>query len=172
MPDHSKRKGGGLSRESAANRITAYVYGNILVTAALVALDPADLAASTALAYVVGTAVSTMVAHVVAETVGLRVRTNTPPGFSALAHELRDAVPIASSAAVPALLMVAALLGWLDTVVALQCAIGLTLLRMAGLGWAVGRIRRKPAALPTFLSGILLAVLCMAAAILKWWLTH
>ena len=161
-----------LSREDAASRISAFVYGNILVMASLVALHPEDLDGPTGMAYVTGTAVSTFVAHVVAESVGLRVRTDTHPRLSTIVHELRDAVPIASSATVPALLMIAALLGWLDTTDALRLAIAATVLRLAGLGWAVGRIRGERASLRTFLSGILLAAVCVSAAVLKWWLTH
>lgn len=162
----------GLSREDAASRISAFVYGNILVMAALIALHPDDLARPTGVAYVVGTAVSTFVAHVVAESVGLRVRTDTRPRLSTIVHGLRDALPIASSAAVPAVLMIAALLGWLDTTTALQGAMAVTVLRMAGLGWVVGRVRGERASLRMFLSGILLAVVCVIAAVLKWRLTH
>ncbi len=107
--------GGGprknLSREDAANRITAFVYGNILVITALVALHPQDLDGPKGVAYVVGTALSTFVAHVIAESVGLRVRTDIRPQRSTVVHELRNAVPILSSATLPALLMITVLAG-------------------------------------------------------------
>lgn len=170
LPGKDPRK--GLSREDAASRITAFVYGNILVIAALVALHPHDLEGPKGVAYVVGTAVSTFVAHVIAESVGLRVRTDAHPRYTTVVHELRDAVPIASSATLPGLLMITALLGWLDTATALQLAIAATVVRLAGLGWVVGHLRRERASWRTFLSGVLLAGVCVAAAGLKWWLTH
>lgn len=161
-----------LSREEAASRTTAFVYGNILVIAALVALHPDDLQGPKGVTYVLGTAVSTFVAHVLAEAVGFRVRSDAHPRPSAVVHELRDAVPIASSATLPALLMITALLDWMDTTNALQLAIAATVVRLAGLGWVVGRFRRERASWRTFLSGILLAAACVGAAALKWWLTH
>jgi VIT1/CCC1 family predicted Fe2+/Mn2+ transporter len=103
---------------------------------------------------------------------GLRVRTDIRPQRSTVVHELRNAVPILSSATLPALLMITALLGWVDTTTALQLAIAATVVRLAGLGWALGHLRRKRASWRTFLSGILLAAICVAAAGLKWWLTH
>jgi hypothetical protein len=161
-----------LSREDAAGRITAFVYGNILVLAALIALHPADLEGPRGVAYVVGTAVSTFVAHVLAESVGARVRNDIRPDLPAVVHNVRDAVPVLSSATVPGLLLVTALLGWLNTTAALQLALGVTVLRLAALGWVVGWIRGERASMRTFLSGILLAAVCASAAVLKWWLTH
>jgi hypothetical protein len=161
-----------LSREDAANRITAFVYGNILVMAALVALHPDDLAGPKGVAYVVGTALSTFVAHVVAESVGFRMRTETGPGRSFLAHGLRDAVPILTSAALPTVLMITAVLDRVSTTTALQLAIAATVVRLAGLGWVLGRLSGEHASWRMFRSGFLLAALCVAAAVLKWWLTH
>ncbi|NLE78567.1 MAG: hypothetical protein GX610_03130 [Rhodococcus sp.] len=48
-----------LDRESAASRASAYVYGNVLVLAALVALRPDYLTGLEGVAYATGTAVST-----------------------------------------------------------------------------------------------------------------
>jgi hypothetical protein len=59
-----------------------------------------------------------------------------------------------------------------DTTAALQLAIAVTVLRLAGLGWAVGRFRRQRAPLRTFLAETLLALVCLAGAVLKWVLTH
>jgi hypothetical protein len=161
-----------LSREDAASRITAFVYGNILVMAALIILHPDDLLGPTGIAYVAGTAVSTFLAHLIAESVGLWVRTDTHPAMSTLRHEARDALPIASSAALPAVPMLIALGGRLDTTLALRLAIGVTVVRLASLGWVVSRTRGERASLRTFLAGVLLAVVGTVAAVVKWWLTH
>lgn len=182
-----------MTAEDVSGRITAFVYGNILVLAALIALRPEDLLGPKAIAYVLGTGVSTFLAHVISEWVGSSVHTHTHTQDRAHAHAhahdragggagghagsrfthlLEDALPIASSALTPALLMAAALLGWIGPTVALLAAIIVTVLRMAGLGWVVGRLRRQPASFRTFLAGIVLAAVCSAVAVLKWWLTH
>jgi hypothetical protein len=161
-----------LAPEEAAGRITAYVYGNVLVLAALVALHPDDLTGPKALGYVVGTGVSTFVAHVFAESVGARVRTDRRPTAADLHHELRDSLPILSATAVPALLLSAALLGRLDAPLALGAAIGVIVLRLAALGWIVGHLRRRQASMRTFIAGVLLAGTGAGIAVLKWWLTH
>lgn len=166
------RFGRDLSRAEAASRITAFVYGNILVIAALVALHPDDLNGPKGVSYVVGTAVSTFLAHFIAESVGYRVRTDSQPHRSEVVHELRDAMPIISSATLPAVLMVTALLGWLNTSTALQLAILATVGRLGLLVWVVSRLRGEQPSWRTFRSGLLLAVVCLIVAALKWWLTH
>lgn len=161
-----------MSLIDAASRISAFVYGNILVMAALVALRPADLLEPTAIAYVAGTGFSTFIAHVLAESVGLRVRADRRMSWQDLRHELRDSVPIVSSATFPLLMMALAGLGWLDPEVALPAAIGATVLRLAGLGLVVGHLRGRRPSARTVVAGALLALFCLAAAILKAWLTH
>jgi hypothetical protein len=165
-----------LTAEDAASRITAFVYGNILVLAALLALHPNDLTGPKAIAYVVGTGVSTFLAHVVAELAGGSVHAvegeTGAAGRLRLRHHLWDAVPIASSAITPAALMAVVLVGWVAPITGLILAISVTVLRLAGLGFVVARLRQKKASLRTILAGILLAVVCVVAALVKWWLTH
>jgi hypothetical protein len=163
---------GAPAPEDSARRVSAFVYGDILVLAALVALDAEDLNGTKAVAYVVGTGISTFVAHVLAESVGFRVRTDQRVTPELVRHELRDSVPIISATALPALLLGAARLGWLDGGQALLLAIGVTVVRLASLGWVVGHLRQRRASWRTFLSGVLLAVAGVGAAALKWWLTH
>ena len=152
--------------------MSAYLYGDVLVLAALVALRPADLTGTTGLAYVLGTALSTYAAHVLAEAVGLSIR--GAPGVSSaeLRHELRDALPIASAASGPALLMVATLLDWWTPGTALTLAVAVTAARLAVLGWVIGYLRGEPPSPRTFLAGIVLALTGATVAVLKWWLTH
>ena len=155
-----------------ATRVSAYVYGDVLVLSALVALHPEDLEGTTGLAYVLGTTVSTYVAHLLAEAVGgsIRSRSRVPP--PPVRHELRDAVPIASAGPGPALLMAASLAGLCSATAALTLAIGITVVRLAALGWVVGYVRGAPPSVRTFLAGVLLAVAGVAVALLKWQLTH
>ncbi|MHA7143028.1 MULTISPECIES: hypothetical protein [unclassified Arthrobacter] len=156
-----------LSKEDASSRITAFVYGDILILAALIALYPEDLLTSKALIYIIGTGTSTFIAHVLAEHVGVRVTAPDQATTPHLRKEAWHAVPIASAAVGPALFMTAALVGWVDPGLALQLAIIITVVRLASLGWVVGHLRGERAAPQTFILGIVLAALCLAAALLK-----
>ncbi|WP_434995480.1 hypothetical protein [Arthrobacter sp. Ld5] len=158
--------------EDAAGRISAYVYGNILVLAALIALQPDDLDGPKGVGYVLGTAVSTFIAHLFAETSAQRVRLDRPLTWEELRHEARHAAPIASTAATPTLLMIGALAGWWPTTVALVLSIAVTIGRLVALGWVVGRLSRRRVSRRPFVSGLLLAAVCLLVAVLKWWLTH
>ncbi len=165
-------RGGHLDAERTATRASAYLYGDVLVLAALLSLHPDDLTGTTGLAYVLGTALSTYAAHVLAEAVGLSLRGGQRVSSADLRHELRDAVPIVSASSGPALLMVAVLLGWWPPGTALAIAIAVTTVRLAVLGWVIGYVRGKPPSLRTFLAGIVLALTGLTVAVLKWWLTH
>ncbi len=158
--------------ERVATRVSAYLYGDVLVLASLIALRPEDLTGTTGLAYVLGTALSTYVAHVLAEAVGSSIRAGGRVSNTALRHELRDAVPIVSAGLGPALLMVAALLEWWPADWALVMSIAVTVVRLAVLGWVIRYLRGEPPSLRTFLAGIGLALTGLVVAALKWWLTH
>lgn len=166
------RRARPLDREAAASRISAFVYGNILVTAALVTLVPADLRHSHALLVVAGTGLSTFVAHVLAETVGARARSDEALGWDSLRHEARHALPVVSSTAIPVGVLALALPGWIDASWALGGALAATLLRLASLGWLVTHLRGEPASWRTFTAGVVLAALAGATALLKAVLTH
>jgi hypothetical protein len=161
-----------LDPEDASSRITAYVYGNILVMTALIALDPPDLLGSTAVAYVVGTGLSTFVAHLVAELAGFGFRTERRMTLADVRHEARGSVPIISAILIPVLLVLAALWGWLGEELALRLAIAVTVVRLALFGWVVGHLKGRKASTYSVAVGILLAVGGTAAAIIKFWLTH
>lgn len=156
-----------LSREDASSRITAFVYGDILILAALIALYPQDLLTFKALTYIIGTGASTFIAHVLAEHVGIRVAAPDQATTSHLKREAWHAVPIASAAVGPALLMTAALVGWIDPEFALQLAILITVVRLGSLGWVVAHLRSERVVPQTFILGLALAALCLAAALLK-----
>jgi putative flippase GtrA len=153
-------------------RVAAFICGNILILTALVVLDPVDLSWLKVVAYVLGTGISTFVAYVIAESIVFQVRTMQPIAGTVVVHELRNSVPILSAMTVPALLTSASLLGWLDPDVALPVAISWIVLRIAALGWVVGHLRRERASALTFRFGVLLALTCPGAAVLKWWLMH
>ena len=104
-----RRKEGPLPPGRAARRMSAYVYGNVLVLAAVVAATSDAIEDGQAVLIVLGTMVSTYLAHIYSEAIGHSV---TDSGENEqFPEELRDAVPILSSGGVP---IAALLLCWLD----------------------------------------------------------
>ncbi len=101
-----------LDRGNAASRISAYIYGNVLVLAALVPIVTGPKYVG--IAIVLGTALSTFVAHVFAEAVGHTVRQGTPLTRAEKLAELRNSVPILSSAVLPCVILGIGWLGWLE----------------------------------------------------------
>jgi hypothetical protein len=155
--------------DEAADRISAYVYGNILVLAALVLLTHDDIEHGAGLAIVAGTAVSTFVAHAFAERLGSAVREGE---HARLRVVLRDSLPIISSAALPALLMAAAAIGWLSPAVALRIAEVSVVARLGGTAFVVSRLQGRPVTARTWFESIALAVAAVAIVGLKLQLTH
>ncbi len=132
-----RRAAADLAREDVASRVSAYVYGNVLVMAALIALHPDDLRGGTGVLYLLGVGASTFVAHVLGEAVGARVRRGRSLGRAAVRHELRGALPIATSAGAPAALLLLAWAEPLDADLVLALALALVDLRLALLGSVV-----------------------------------
>jgi hypothetical protein len=159
-------------REDAASRVSAYVYGNVLVMAALIALGPEDLHGPTGILYVLGTGVSTFVAHVVGDAAGRRIREGRSVRWSGVRRELRGSMPIATAATAPAISLLLAWPGPADADVVLIVALAVTDLRLALLGSAVEWFSGERSSLRLFLAGIGLAVISAVAAALKWQLTH
>jgi hypothetical protein len=157
------------SPDEAADRISAYVYGNILVLAALVLLTDDDITHGAGLAIVAGTAVSTFVAHAFAERLGSAVREGENARLGVV---LRDSLPIISSASLPALLMGAGALGWISPMVALRMAEVSIVVRLGGTAFVVSRLQARPVTARTWVESIALAVAAVAIVGLKLLLTH
>jgi hypothetical protein len=156
-----------------ARRISAFLYGNILVLSALIALSPAGLEGVRGLAYVLGVAFSTFVAHVASDVFAHLLHHPDGKGLSAeLTGGLRDAVPIATSALLPTVVLLATWFGWLAAEPAWAIAIGTTLVRLSLLGPISAWMVREPFSLWPFLGGIALAALMAALAVLKAMLAH
>ncbi len=93
-------------------------------------------------------------------------------GRAAVRHELRGALPIATSAGAPAALLLLAWAEPLDADLVLALALALVDLRLALLGSVVAWISGERSSIRVFLAGFALAVVAAAAAALKWQLTH
>ncbi|NRQ51683.1 hypothetical protein [Aeromicrobium stalagmiti] len=157
-----------VSPDEVADRISAYVYGNILTLAALVVLHTDEVENGAGLAIVVGTALSTFVAHAYAESLGGAARGHA----SSFGVVLRDSLPIMSAAAVPALLMLAGALEWFSPTVCLRIAETWVVVRLALTGFIVGRLRGMPVTFHTWVASIGLAAVALAIVAVKVVLTH
>lgn len=159
----------------AANRVHAYLYGNILVLAALAVLSEHTIESGHGALLIVGTAATTYVAHVVADVYSHRIRAlghEDEESRLELLQELRDAVPIASSASMPTIILIAAWLGWLPPIVALTIAIITVVVRFVLLGSMVGYVTDKTSSWRSVFEGIGLAVIGIIVVALKVLLAH
>jgi hypothetical protein len=162
---------GGLSREAAAARVSAYVYGNILVIAALISLTPAGVRTTSALLSVLGVGLTTFVAHAVSQAVALRIRVGRTLTTTDVVAEVRDGMPIVTSAVVATLAVAGAGLAGLSSGATLLAALAVPAGRLALLGSVVehlqGRSSRRVIG-----AGVGLAVVGIAVAVLKLVVAH
>ena len=157
------------SADEIADRISAYVYGNILTLAALVVLHTDEIERGIGLGIVVGTALSTFVAHAFSERLGAEARGSATASWRVV---LADSTPILSSAAVPALLMLAGSLEWASPTVCLRLAEVWVVVRIGLSGFIVGRLQGRPVTLRTWIASIGLALIAVVIVGIKVALTH
>jgi hypothetical protein len=158
-----------LSPDDVADRISAYVYGNILTLAALVVLRRDEVEDGFGLAIVTGTALSTFVAHAYAERLGAEARGTQHTSWRIV---LRDSIPILSSAVLPALAMLVGTLDWVSPTVCLRTAESWVVIRLALTGFIVGRLRGLPVTVHTWISSVALAAIAVVIVGIKVVLTH
>ena len=162
-----------LPVERVRSRVGAYIYGNILVLAAIIATSPESIAHGSAVVFVVATAATTFLAHVVAHRIGQSIgHTDEEALRLHLAQEARDAVPILSSGAGPAVLLALGAVGWLPPEFSQLLAEAVVVVRLAGMGIIVRRLSgyTSPRARPW--SGFVIAGIGIVIAALKDILTH
>ncbi|MFD4366262.1 hypothetical protein [Rhodococcus sp. NPDC058521] len=159
-----------LSVEHAAGRVSAYVYGNILVLAALVPVTRSQ--ETLGVAVVLGAALSTFVAHAFAEVVGQNIRTGEKLDRAQRLAELRDGVPILSSAFMPIAILSTAWLGWLEPRTAQLVAEAVMVCRIASISYVISRLRGDPVRWHTHLAAFVLAFVAALVVLLKILLTH
>ncbi|MDL9937871.1 hypothetical protein QSJ18_14045 [Gordonia sp. ABSL1-1] len=168
----TERRGGPLVAHRAAARLSAYVYGNILVLAAIAVATVHTVEDGVATLIVLGTGAVTYLAHVFSAYVAYTALPEghqhaDPAGSQALREtpfdELRDAVPIVSSTIWPAVVLA---LGWVDVLpprLAELIAGALVVLRMATIQIVIERIRGNPPGWRVVVAGLATAA---AAAII------
>ncbi|MGF0315486.1 hypothetical protein [Nocardia fluminea] len=159
-----------LDRRNAARRISAYIYGNILILSALIPVAPSH--EDVGIAVVLGAAVSTFVAHVFAESVGQSVRQSGAPAAPEPWLDLRDSLPILSSAVLPCAILVAAAIGWLEPRTAQVLAEVAMLVRIGGITFVIRRLEGERPDRSTLLGAFLLSCVATAVVAVKVILTH
>jgi len=167
------RRQHNLPVERVRSRVGAYIYGNILVLAAIFATSPEGVAHWTAVVIVVATSATTCLAHVVAHNIGQAIgRADEDALRVHLAQEARDAVPIMTSGAGPAVFLALGALGWLPPGLSQVLAEAYVVLRLAGMGIIVRRISGEASRLPGRWSGFAIAGISVVIAALKNIVTH
>jgi len=157
-----------VPQERARARLQAYVYGNILVLASVVAATPEYVENGNAALVVIATTVTTYLAHVLA----FSVASNLDPQPETNLEELRDALPIISSGSLPTVLLVIAALTDSDTRVLQLAAAAVIVARLAGTGALVSRLSGRPVSRDSHLAGAVVAVIAAVITVLKVQFLH
>lgn len=163
-----------LSLARVRERVSAYVYGNILVLAALATTTPHSVETGHAVVVVLATTGTTFLAHVLAHLVAHQIGADPAEHGGAVPdrNSLRDAVPIFSSGSVPALILFVAWLADLPASGAILVATAAVVLRLAGLGFVTSRFAGRRSRLGDLWTGLVLAGLSGVVVVLKVLLTH
>jgi hypothetical protein len=162
-----------LPVERVRSRVGAYIYGNILVLAAIFATSPQSIAQWSAVVIVVATSATTFFAHVFAHRIGQAIGRDDDEALRLhLAQEARDAVPIMNSGAGPAVFLTLGAFGWLPPGLSQVLAEAYVVVRLAGTGIIVRRISGDASRLAGPWSGLALAGIGVVIAALKNIVTH
>lgn len=157
--------GSSLLPEQMASRISAYIYGNILVLAALIPVTESH--DRFGIAVIVGAALTTFIAHYFAELVGRAVREGKVATHEARMAELRDSLPILTAAVIPSLILALAVFGLLEARTAQLIAELFMVLRIATISYVIRRIRKEKVTSGTHWAALALGVLALVIVALK-----
>ncbi|MBB3044737.1 hypothetical protein KM427_13350 [Nocardioides sp. LMS-CY] len=161
---------GPVGVERGRARVSAYVYGNILVLAAVLTATPHTIRSGHAVVVVLATTVTTYLAHVVAHAVGAAVGEEKPEGLSR--DELRDAVPIMSSGSLPTLILALGALMSLDPSLVEGAAAAVVIVRLVGIGAVVDRFSDRTHRRRSWLAGAVVAGVSVLIVVLKLAFAH
>lgn len=176
MRQHPKRVdvgARGLPTIRIRTRLSAYVYGNILVLTAIATATPHMVETGLAALVVAATTITTYLAHVLAHFVAEQVEDDTLEELESDRDELRDALPIISSGSVPTVIfLVVGLLDTQRTAPWTLLAAGVVLVRLAGVGALVAHLNGRPSSARTHWWGIGVASVGMVIVVLKVLIAH
>lgn len=120
-----------------------------------------------------GTGISTLIAHLLADIFSHRIRGHVDDGSRpGLRDEIRDALPIASSASFPAFMLAVGWLGWIAPLPVLLASMIVIVFRFLMLGGMVGYLTGERSSWNSVLAGVGLAVAGVAVVGIKLLLTH
>ena len=163
-----------LTLEQSRERLSSYVYGNIILLTVTVTADPSAIEHGTAVITVLVTAGSTFLAHVVAQLVGhgLGRDPGEENGHEGARDLVRGSVPIMTSGFIPALLYATAWIGWFPANTVQVAASLLLVARIGMIGIFAQRFSgRRPSPLGLW-AGVILAVVALLIVVLKVALAH
>ena len=161
-----------MTLERVRQRISGYVYGNILVLAAIAIVTGDAINSGEGTIVVALTTLTTFFAHVIAQAVGQQL--GREPGTRALhaQQELRDAWPILASGVVPATIFLIAEFGFLPSELAQLTAALWVIARLALIGFLLERLSGRRASWRTLSGGLILALLSAVVVVLKVMFAH
>ncbi|NLV79913.1 MAG: hypothetical protein GXY65_11345 [Rhodococcus sp.] len=159
-----------LPERSASGRMSAYIYGNLIVLATLVPITTTSQYVG--IAIVLGTSFSTFLAHAFAEAVALSVHEGKELSRAERLGELRDSVPILSSAVMPCLILATAWVGWLEPRTAQILAEVTVLVRIASTVFVIQRLLGRRPTTSTVVAAAAIAVTATIVVVVKIALTH
>lgn len=162
-----RRRSVPLSREHAAGRITAYVYGTTIVLAAVIPLSQENAESGLSALIVLGASLTTYFAHVLGEMAGHRVRSDTPLSHRDLLGEMQDSLPILTSGLIPAAILALAWFGGLPGLVAQLAAEIYVIVRLARTGFVIERIRGERPSVRMYAVSLVLAGMALIVSLLK-----
>ncbi|EFV93387.1 hypothetical protein ES5_01081 [Dietzia cinnamea P4] len=156
--------------ERARERLSSYIYGNILVLTVAAAASAEAIEHGAAVVSVVATTITTFLAHALAHVVAHRIGTQNEPMESPL-PTLKGAVPILTSGVVPAGLYLLAFLDVFPSTAVQVVASGYLVVRIGFIGVVVRRLSGRRSRLALW-SGISLAALSILIVALKLTFAH
>jgi hypothetical protein len=163
--------------ERAREWLSSYVYGNITVLSAAIAVSPEQIRHGAAVAAVLATGFLTFLAHVLSHVVAHGLGRSAVERESEASREMaRDVLttarPIATSALIPAALYLAAWLGWVAPAWVQTGAIVVLAARIGFVGLFMQRFSGLTLTFRGLWGGVVLAVVALAIGVAKVLLTH
>jgi hypothetical protein len=156
-----------LTPAEAAGRITAYVYGNLVVLGALLAQIPSSAASTRGALTILAAGLSTFVAHAFADMLGRRVGHGHRSVLHAALASARESLPIVTSAIVPiGILAIGAWMNWSEAPVQLAAELFICA-RVGMIGATAERYRGRPSSRRFALVGVVIAIAAALVSLAK-----